>query len=320
MARLIDQQASVLVAARLDADLSYPELAKRSGLSLAAAKHALTKLAESGAIKKAMLINSFRLGLTSYDLYCALGVSGTEEREKFLFLAQQSELVSYLLETAGPYQFIMVLNAQSPKEVDQFLQEIGRHFGAALVSSDLLIALRVAIFPPKFLSNKKSSKAVLAVESEGELEELDPVDQRILRAVSQNPMESLRTLGERLKLPHSTVGHRLSRLRERGVIVGSFWVMSALSLGLTEFRVLVSLRGLRAEIREGVFTFCRDHPQVTYLIEYLGEWQFAVGVLVPDAGAATQFVNQIYDGFGKAVRQVVLCLIHEEKKVRLYSR
>jgi DNA-binding Lrp family transcriptional regulator len=316
--KLTEQQALVLAASRLDADLSHGEIAKRTKLTVPIVRNALRRMVDNNAIQRATLVNVYPLGLTEYDFYCALGVGGKTERDRFSAALRQSPIVSYLLEAGGPYQFLVTLATNSPWAVDEFFQQIGRQFGAAFVSAELMVCLRVILFAPKLLAPKLRPQSPVIMTASGKPVELDAFDRGVLSALARNPSDSLRSLAHKMKLSHSSLSYRVGQLRKKGVLLPPIWILNAQALGLQEYRILVSLRGIRAEVKSVLFEFCARHLNVTYLLEYLGPWQFALGVLAHDAATATEIVNEIYDSLGRAIDRVSICLIHEEKKVEFY--
>ena len=316
--KLSEQQGLVLAASRLNADLSHVEVAKRARVTVPVVRNTLHRLAASGAIKRATLVNVYRLGLTEYDFYCSIGVDGRAERERFIGLLRQSPLVSYLVESGGSYQFLVTLAADSPWSIDEFFQQIGKRFGAAFVSAELMVCLRVILFTPKLLAPRLAAQPPIVITAEGEKVDLDSSARKLLSALTLHPTESSRSLARELGVPHSTVSYRIKALRERGVLLPSIWILNAQGLGLQEFRILISLRGIRSEVKSVLFKFCSQHANVTYLLEYLGPWQFAIGVLTHDAATATEIVNQIYDSLGRAIDKVAVCLIYQSRKVEFY--
>lgn len=314
---LSDNQGAVLFHARLDAEQSISELSRRSRLSEATVKHTLKKLSESGAISSSRIVNVHRLGLIEYDLACSFGVRGKKEREEIISFLRTSSEVTYVLEAGGSYQYLVTICVDSPVAVDAFLQRLGKRFGASFVAADLMVCLGYSLFAPKFLGNGKPSPASLIVRAEGSRVAVDDLDRQILSAETEGVSASSREVARRLGIAHSTVHYRTLKLRESGVLLGCFWILHADQLGFQEYRVLLSLRGLRSEVKKGLYDFCLAHPHCTYLIECLGPWQFGIGVVVPAGAVAADFANQIYDGFGQSVDRLMLLPTFGERKVKV---
>lgn len=317
--KLTESQAETLAHCRIDADLSVADLAKRCGLKVNTVRSALSRLEDRGIIGKSALFDVSKIGFVEYDFLCSLGTVPSKIKQQFLQHLKKSPLVTFVTETGGEYNFIFTLCVATPAVVDVFLSDLGERFGDLFRTLDLAIMLNRAIFGPKFLASKKRPKHSVTVSSGSPSCKYDAIDRRILKALSENGNHSVRSLAAQLGVPHSTIGDRLRRLRESGVLLGTFWSFNSQALGLSEYRVVLAMRNFSPEVKKEAFTFARDHPHVTYYLEYLGRWQFCFGIVIYDAAQAAELVNELNERFAAKLERANLIPVVGDHKVELFS-
>lgn len=317
--KLSDIEAMVLVAVRLDADMSVPALARHLRVKETRVRHALLKLKERGAIRRFAMLNISALGYVEYDITCGLALRGEEERAKFFEYLVRSPQVSQVLETGGKYHCVFTVCAKTPIDVDLYLQKLGAKFGPIFVNESIGVNLRYANFPPKYLApQKRSPTDAIIIPTRPPSAELDKVDLKVLRALSKYRDASVRDLARTLGMPVSTLNYRLSALQKSGILVGYFNQMEPRSFGHHGFMIYLSFKTITAELRSAVYDFCRNHPNVTYMIDWIGVWQCAIGSVASDASVASALSNEIYDHFGPSLNEITLFPILKDHKMDFF--
>lgn len=70
-----------------------------------------------------------------------------------------------------------------------------------------------------------------------------------------------------------------------------------------------------SEIR---FKFCLGHHNVNFLIEYLGAWDYEVGVEVENAKDILTITEQFYSRFGDVLNTIKVLQVFDYPKVSKY--
>src|SRR5690606_27078842 len=101
-----------------------------------------------------------------------------------------------------------------------------------------------------------------------------------------------------LAIPASTIDLRMRRLSERGVISGHLLAVDCTTYGFQPFKLLIFAKGVNPDLSAGLQKFCERHPNVTYLIECLGTWDYEVGIEVANTEEVTGIMQEIFEEFG----------------------
>jgi len=317
--KLSDAEAAVLCAIRLDADATVTELARVLKLKSGTVRNALTSLRERGIVRRFAMINITTLGYVEYDITCGLALRGSQAREAFFATLCSSPMVSQVLETGGSFQCVFTVCARTPLEVDQFLQELGMKFGPIFINLSIGACIRYANFPPKYLApHVKPRRDAVVVSTSPSQGEPDATDHRILKALSRNREASGREIARLLGLPIATIAYRLKALEKRGTIVGYLNQIESTLAGQQSFLLYLSLLSVTPALRGEIFEFARAHPNVTYILEWLGHWHCGLGIVAPNASVASEISNLIYDRFGPALSELALFPALKDRKMSFY--
>lgn len=317
--RLSDAQLQVLVSMRLNARAPVPAVAKQLRLKQSTVRSALNYLESRSIVEPFALINLSPLGFTEYDITCRLAFTSDAEREKFYRYLSSCKQVIQILKLGGSFQCTFTICAKSPIEVDSLLQTIGSTFGPVCINEAVCVCLRYRIFSPQYLSPKaKLVRSSVTVSTNPYDTAIDETDRLILTSLAHDPKASLREIEMATKIPLATLSRRIRELERRGVFQGYIWQIRPEPFSHSCFRVYISLRGLSAKLKSRLDEFAQEHLNITYLIEWLGSWQYCLGLIVEDSSQATQIVNQVGDILGSAIDQIILVPVIEDIKMKFF--
>ena len=127
--------------------------------------------------------------------------------------------------------------------------------------------------------------------------------------------KSLQSLARSLKLPIATLLYRLERLKQERVLAGARYLIDYSKLGLTTSIHLVSLRGLSPGIDARLLRFCRLCPQISYLVECLGSWDYEVGTVTRSAEELIEIREQLESVLGSSASRVQSLPVHKTIKL-----
>jgi DNA-binding Lrp family transcriptional regulator len=182
------------------------------------------------------------------------------------------------------------------------------------------VAGRMALhfFGNKYLAPHTKPSRFLSYAATRERENIDMTDHRILCALMNFPQSTWRETARRLVMPFSTFEHRMRRLKEKGLIVGSYYHFSPAALGLQSFLLLVCFKGLGHKTKAAFLDYCRLHPDVVLLIEAVGSWDFEVAIDVADTRHTIEIVQGLHEHFGANIVSCKILPSFNYSKVREY--
>jgi DNA-binding Lrp family transcriptional regulator len=176
----------------------------------------------------------------------------------------------------------------------------------------------VTVYPRRYLSPKRFSVKPLQSKFTKDQVELDDLDYKILLQAAQPGEVSNRQLAQKLAIPASTVDLRIRKLTERGVITGQFLAIDCTKYGYQPFKLLVYGKGINPDLSAELQKFCDRHPNVVYLIECLGNWDYEIGVEVSQTEEVTRIMQEIFEEFGAQVNTIKLLTKFRDIKFRWF--
>ena len=318
--RLSEKDGIILSTYQLQADASVVEVAKQVGFQSHTVRYTLQRALRSEVLRKRSFVNLNLLGVSIYGVFFSLSTQRRERREALKQALIQSGKVSVLSRLGGDYQYGMNVCASTLTEFAQFLDGLGREFGAIFLEKSVAARVAVTYFGQRYLAEGRPGhpQRELAYRDIGIRIEIDELDHQILVALTGTPPESKRKLAHELGIPLSTLEYRIKKCESAGLLVGHYFHIESVKLGYQSYLLLVSLKGINAEISRQLEQFCREHTQVVLFIQSIGNWDFEIVVDVNAADDVGSISEALYDQFGSALHWVKVLPVFGYEKVADY--
>jgi len=309
---------AALAAVEYAPDVPFTTLAKSHGIRASTLKYYVHKLLQTGVMRYYPVVNVYRLGYTAYSLYLAVTPHETDRLQQLIAAVCQESCVSWVAEVGGEYQLCVSVLVQTTAELSAFLDRLAARFGSIINDKAVVTQVSLSMFPTKYLSPRPPVTVGLTWGRCDATADIDALDRRVLHGLMEQRVPSQRELARTLGVAVTTLQERLARLRSSGVIIGSVYLVSADSLQMQTFKVLVSTREPHSLIGSDLFRFCQRHPQVTSFIHALGSWDYEIGVEVETPSATTAFIAELSASFAKAMTKVRTVPMFRELKVACF--
>ncbi len=301
--RLSEKDQCVLSAIEHRARASVPELRKITGLREHVLRHHVHQLKARGVlVGRVPVIDPAAFGITEYVVYCVLSAMRKQHREKILQTLRDEARVMWLSEVGGDYHYGIEVGATHIAQAQSFLVAVSKKFGDPLHSKSFATMLRFSAFGRKYLG--RLGGPILCYGANRPNVQLDAMDSLILKSISSGDYESLRALAGTLKISASTLERRVAALEEKRVIVGYLWRMNPNLLGIQRYKLQIILRGVIGNIADRLFAFCEKHPHIANLGEFLGAWDFELGVEISSPSELSELSRELFDRFGNEIESV----------------
>ena len=141
---------------------------------------------------------------------------------------------------------------------------------------------------------------------------LDDTDRKLIEALQEDSRTSMRKLAEKIGVSFGTVGNRLVRLEERGVIKGYGVRLDADKIGW-DLTVVIGLRIVKGKLLEVQHRIAAD-PRVFGVYDVTGEMDSLIIVRVQDREDLNDFTKTVLssEGVVRSVTHVVLNTVKED--------
>lgn len=136
---------------------------------------------------------------------------------------------------------------------------------------------------------------------------LSEKESSVIGAVELKPDISLKSIRRSTGLREHTIRYALKRLEDRKVIT-KIPLVNLHRLGLITFNVFFSLSAHKREARQAVLKFLNDSPEVVWIGEFGGEFQYGIALVSKSAARVTSFLREVAIRFPNAFFEKELSL------------
>jgi DNA-binding Lrp family transcriptional regulator len=309
---LSDQERKILAYVEMAADTPVAKVASELGYRFHKVRYCIEKLRCRQIIVRRAFIDTQRLGYMNYLLRFSINVDQPGLIPRLISALKVSDKVSWLIELGGEYQFEIRLTVRTVNELNVFLEWLGKEFRDAIRAKDIVTLTGYTVFGTRMVlgrtglqfAPKLFKRPPTCSVTSNAIYDLDEVDHRILQALCTNALENEAGLASHLKLPPSTLAHRLRRLEHAGIIATYCYTISGGSIGINYYLALIATRGLDPELYNEIFAFCRDCLTVRSLIRCVGSWDIEVRFAVEHHDDVTESLHELNRRFSKRISKV----------------
>ncbi len=239
-------------------------------------RNTLQTMHARGLIEPIMFYNPYALGIFEYQAFLSILSKGDRARKKFIKTIQSFEAVSWLGEIGGKFNYDVFIKANSITEVSDFFDDLSARVPDIEYEKAIAALLSLTYQLPKYLGQMPGGikHQTIRYGYIPERPKHDELDLKILRALIDGPPLPFTHVARRVGISASTLEYRIQTLRARRIILGFGYLISSFSFGYQPYLLMFEMKRLTAAARKKMAGLCVEHSNVTYLAEYLGEWDF----------------------------------------------
>ena len=316
--KLSARESAIISSIFLDADKSVAEICRETRYHPTTVRRILHRLYARGILRRAPLLDVYALGFTHYGVFFSITARKKNQHAALIEYLVNSEQISFLVELGGDVQFGISICARTIDEVYGFLAVMSKKFGDIFFEKSVAIRTQLIHFTLKYLSTLERRPSTLRWGIGAKRVEIDDLDHRVLRELSEHAPSTVAELARSLKIPYMTAEHRLRRLREKGVVLSNIALFDESRFGILSYYLLVYTRGLSLEFKQQFLAFCEQHPHIYFVVENLGSWDYEIGAQLTNLRQVTDITRPIYDQFGDQIVEIKVLPVFAYHKVRNY--
>jgi DNA-binding Lrp family transcriptional regulator len=265
----------ILLELDCDASLSFSEIAKRVRRPRDTVENRIQNLLKDGIISRfSPIIDPANLGRCLYKTYLKLRAP-TESRQKVVRVLEASEAVFWIALADGAWDLFFSIAAQSLHDFAHEQTRLLKKLSNEIVHYEVFPIIEAHLFRKKYLAKSKQLPPVIIARSP-QHHSLDLLDHGILRHLVQDARVSRAKLGQTLGTTGQTVGSRIRKLEDLGVIAGYRIDLDFVKAGILFFKAQLFSSSLRPEREKQLVEFCGAHPHITYFIRQIGSCSIEV--------------------------------------------
>ncbi len=254
--------------------IATSKIAKKVHLSQQVVDYRIKKLQETGIIKHfGTIVNTSKLGLQQYRVLFTLGDVTEVEKEKILSYLKQHSLIYWAAIIGSKWDLFVVVNVKDYQDFENFLDDIFQKFPKQVKDYNALYVLRHEFYNHHYLyqSQKKIEPTILDL-STSNLIQIDDLEQNILQQIKLSCRTPLLELGKKNKVSYKTVQNRIKKLEDNKVIEGYRLFLKSSDLDFKAYMLFISFNNYGRDVEKKIFSFAREHPNITQAIKLFGQW------------------------------------------------
>lgn len=280
-------------------------------------RYSLAKLVDHGLIHLQPFINTYAFGYRQCEIYLEVLSGSSKQIGAFEKLLVEDERVPWVGKYVGRYQYGISLIFREIDEVYKIVDALLKKSKSSVKSYIFSLRRNYIEYPLKIFLKDVDKLEFFLGETEA-VTELDSEDHLILKHLTEDPMMSVRDLGEIVGLHHSSVHQRIKRLEENGVVSGWAYQVDFERLGLLNYLFLVKLAVHEKSKKEQLSKFLAENYNVIYSSESLGGWDLKISSLFYQPKEIAQFLGNLHDSFPGLILDIETLTALDYLKVKRY--
>lgn len=260
----------LLFALDFNARATYAELGRQIRLSKQGTEYKLKSLVKRGIIKGFYpVLNIPKLGYKYCRLLMTLQNITREKHHEIIAHLRSHQKVFWLFQMQGPYDLLIVIWAKQVAEFKEFVEELESKYGHHIKRKRETLATDVIHLQHRHLVDAKRLEEIHIKETEEQLG-IDGTDERILKALCEDARMQLVEIARRVKQSPKVVAYRIRRMEQQGLIEAYRPIIDHNRLGLTYYKIFISLNNANKEQRARIIAYIKEQPIVIYWVEGIG--------------------------------------------------
>jgi len=286
-----------------DSSISLKDLSKKIGRTKQFIHFRMKKLEEQGIIEGYnAIVDMSKLGYFTFRLYFDFQNFINEEEKRFVdFLKKDLPQVWTITRMHGKWDYAIFIGVKTIREFHDVWDKILLHYKEKIKNYN------VSLYSPIFNFNRKifldgNEEIVQRRYGDGEKEELDDFDLKLIHAYAVNVRQSYLELANKLKVSHDKINERIKKLEKKQVIVGYTIGLNLSKLGFQGYRVDLELNSTKKN--DEIFNYCLNHKYIYQINKSIGGADFEIEVIVKDLNHLTELIEEIKQTFRNVVKDV----------------
>lgn len=313
--KLDKKDKEILFELDMDARISLTQLAKKIKLSPQTTKYRIGQLEKKGVIRGYVtFFDASKFGYLYYRLYIRYENVSIEDEKRIIEYFQKHQNVVWLISAFGRWDLEVLFTARNFIHFNKIIREVYKKFPNKLHNNTVSVSIDNYHQKRAYLVNKKT-EVQLSYGGEPEIVEIDKVDKQIIRLINQNARLTSTEIGAGLNLNYKTIQARIKKLEEKGIIQAYRTWIDFQKIGSSYYKSLIKLRKFPKEEESKILEFCRQNPNVIYLITCVWPWDIEIEVETQKEKTFLEILRSFRELMGDLIIDYENLTITEEHKL-----
>jgi DNA-binding Lrp family transcriptional regulator len=290
------------------------EIARKVGLSVEVVNYRIKRFEQEGVITQYQTaINLSKLGITAFKVLLSLHHITSEKLDFLINKLKLNKNVKWIASCKGAWDLTATVEADSIDKVEQIKNEIISLFSEFIDKKAISITTQASAYSRGFILGETKDEKILFNVSEKK-EELDAVDLKILKKLSEDARKPIVSLAEELKLSERIVNYRIKQLIKREIITGFRVALNYEKLGIRFYKSFVYLDNPREKRVKEFIDYIKTNKNLIHNVHVIGNWEFEPEFETYSEEEFNKILSDIKDKFSDIINKIEIITISKEHK------
>lgn len=296
-----------------NARISDNQLAKIVHRSREAVRQRIKKLQNDDVIQGFITsINPSKYGYMFFKMYFQLA-NLPKEREVFYAYFKQLPGLYWCGGNDGVWDFHATFFAKNVKEFNTLKNKIYTDFKHLIIKRDIGVLINVRQYPKRYLIEELKERTEPTLFADDVVfNDIDDLDQHILKIVAQHARISLVDLAQATHASVDTIRRRMKRMEQLGIILQYRIALDHTKLGYEMFKAFVYFNNLSERDEERLFEYAAHQVTMVYVIRQLSSWDIELEIIAKNYEEFNGIMNGLRYTFAEIIRNYEFAFMRED--------
>ncbi len=265
-------------------------------------KYRIERLEKLGIIRGYYsLIDTSRLGMTSFRTYIKLRNTTKEQREKIVgYLKKQKNIWAVVL-MSGKWDIALGIGVESIYQYYEIWESILKKYLKNIHDYKTSVYSPIFHYACAYLTEKGDSSPIRVLGG-GKKQKFDKGDVDILIQISKNARISLVDLSEKVNLSTQTLSQKIKQLEKVGIIQGYRANIDVGKLGYKFYKTEIRLSDYNRI--DSLLDFCHMHPNIYQVDKTIGGETIEIEFHVKSLSRMHEIIEEINKKFNNIIERL----------------
>jgi len=282
-----------------DARVPISSIAKKTQLNKDVVRYRINNLEKNQILEGYYaIINTSKLGYLTFRIYFDFINLNKQIETRIIKYLDNKFNAGQIFSIDGEYQLGVICWEKSVYELHKKLVDFKKTFGNFINKEEMTIFVSLDHYPRKFLNNTR--KEVISLKEE-EKTKIKDEDIEILKELSKNARVSSVDLSFKLKIPQTTIIHKIKQLIKEGIILGYRAKINTEKLDYQNYYLSLYVNNTK-EVRE-IMEYAKHNLNCIYSGQVIPEANIEIETEFQEKFELLDFINILKEKF-KSIKKI----------------
>lgn len=307
------------ILAELDknARQSNNQIGKKMRMSKEVVKYRIDRMIEAGIIVKFYtIVNYFKLGTYKFKLYLRFTNVNKEKIEEIGNYFLKHHKTEWDVSCSGRWDMNVGFLVHNVNEFDDEVQKVMDKFSKYIQEKAVTTTLYLVHNVRGFLGTKRSE--VVYHTPKDPKEEIDELDEEILRILANNARMPVTEIAERLKTTPRIIQYKMKEMERKNVILAYKAHLEPRAMDRIFCKAILYLTNVTQERLNDFIEYASSIKDVVWPMKVMGAWDFELDCEVPNYDKFQEIILDLKEKFPDIIKNHEFFIVSKEFKLDFY--